>query len=587
MMSQSGATENRKVKTLRGMGASPGYACGTLFVYRPLTLADVCERPILVTETDAECTRFETALRAARDELIMLQQQVVADIGEEQAGIFGAHIAMLEDVGLLKHIAQWIRDNKICAEAALAIEVQRSLRLLKAAACEYIRERATDVVDVGNRVLRHLCADDRYASLMDLPPDTIIAAGELLPSDTVRMDKKNVVGLATEGGGPTSHTAILARSLGVPAVSGVTGLLEAATGVKDRVLLDGVRGTLILSPSTGQTQCFVRRHRKFRQAVTLLRLDEPKACRLKDGSPVTLLANLNLAEEVDCVREHNLEGVGLFRTEMMYLLESVPPTLAMQRRHYGQVAEGCLKGPVTIRTFDFADDKRPLFMNHPDDGQYPRGVVIPPQQDRLLKTQLHAIVRSARRYPNLRILFPMIRDWHDLKARVDLVRSISESEEMETKIAVGAMIETPAAVFLLPEIVDLVDYICIGCNDLAHFTLAEDRSLGTRSVRDYAMHPAVLRTIQQVVSVAEKRNCRVCVCGEAASDPLLATVLVGLGIRELSVCPPQAAEVRYALRHVRSSVATKLAAAALQADSRCSREEMKALMPAVLKAVES
>lgn len=573
------------MKALRGVAVSPGYANGTVFVYEPPVLEAVERRTIEDADIDAEFDRFCAGIIQAIEEVSVVREQVAADVGESEAAIFDAHIAMLSDPILKKNIQEQLVKKKICAEAALADEMAAFARRLTASGNDYLRELAMDVHDVGNRLLRHLCTAGKKSLLSELPPDSIIVANNLMPSETVGMDRKNVAGIATERGGATSHAAILARSLGIPAVTGLDGLLETMQP-GCTVLLDGVKGSLVLEPSDSQRHRFAARRRDFEQSQLRMRELERKVCQLKNGTRIKLLANINHAGDVGLADEHKLDGIGLYRTELLYLPVCSAPSSAVQYRHYKRAAMSCSDRPVTIRTFDFAVDKHPSFLSVDTEATLElRGLRFALRQPRLFKSQLRAIIRAAREHPNMRMLFPMVTGWWELKTALEMVRTLAETEQLEQPVPVGAMIETPAAIFSLPEILELVDFISIGCSDLAQYTLAMERTCAGQSIGECTLHPSLLRAIQQVVEVASKANCPVSVCGEAASDPLLATVFVGLGLREISVSPARAPVVRYALRNVTLADAKRVAECAMKADPSKVMEELIEILPPDLLSV--
>lgn len=573
------------MNALHGIAVSPGYANGTVVVYRPPMLDCVERRPIAAANVEAEFKRLTVALEHAVGEVSVVREQVAADVGEGEAAIFDAHAAMLRDPTLKTHVQERIDRKKVCAEAALADEIEAFASQLTGSESDYMRELAMDVRDIGNRLLRHLCRDEGTRPLSKLSPDSVIFARDLMPSETVCMDRKNVSGIATENGGPTSHAAILARSLGIPAVTGLNGLLALASP-GSICLLDGTRGTLVIEPSDAQRRRFGVLRREFKQSQSLLRRMESKACRLKNGTRIQLLANINQTRDVDLANEHNLDGIGLYRTELMYLSAHAAPSQTTQSRHYSRAAAACGTRPVTIRTFDFAADKHPPFLSLDSPAALElRGLRLALRQSRLFKSQLRAIVRSAAEHPNIRILFPMVTGWWELTEALDLLKAVSAEEKLAHAVPVGAMIETPAAIFALPEIIQRVDFISVGCNDLAQYTLAMERSTSAQSMCGNALHPSLIRAIRQIVQTAASANCPVCVCGEAASDPILAAVFIGLGIRTLSVSPARAPVVRYALRHLSLAEAKTIAECAMRTEPAAAVDTLLAALPGELRQI--
>ncbi len=572
------------MKAVRGVAVSPGYANGTVVIYEPPLLESVQRGSISPDDVDAECSRFSAAIENAIEEVMVMRKQVASDVGESEASIFDAHIAMLSDPSLLEKIGNRLKTDLVCAEGALADEMSAFSKRLARSGSDYMKELAVDAHDVGNRLLRHLSHSGGKSPLMDLPPDSVVVARNLMPSETVGMDRENVSGIATERGGSTSHAAILARSLGIPAVTGLNGIMDL-TANGSIVLLDGVKGALIIDPSDAQRQRFAGRRKEFEQSRQFMRQFEDKVCRLKGGTRIQLLANINHVSDVGLTSEHNLDGVGLFRTELLYLTVSSAPSSATQCRHYKRAAISCGDRPMTIRTFDFSIDKHPSFLSVDATSSLElHGLRFALRQVRLFKSQLRAIVRAARDHPNMRILFPMVTGWWELKEALSIVAILSKEENLQQPIPVGAMIETPAAVFALPKILEMVDFISIGCNDLAQYTLAMERT-ASRTMSDCTLHPSLLQAIHQIVETADKANCPVCICGEAASDPLLAAVFVGLGIRAISVSPARAPAVRYTLRHLTLSEARRVADCAIQSEPSSVVENLMGILPEDLRAV--
>lgn len=570
------------MRALKGIAVSPGYESGNVFVYEPPLLDAVQRRTIEDDAVDAEYARFAAAIDSAVEEVSIVRGQVAVDVGEGEASIFDAHVAMLRDPSLQTNIHKRIQQENICVEAALAEEVEEFSSRLAASGSDYMKELSMDVMDVGNRLLRHLSLALNHSPLADLPPGSIIVAQRLMPSETVGMNRKNVMGIATECGGATSHAAILARSLGIPAVTGLPRLLEQAKPGTP-ALLDGAKGALVLDPSNSQRKRFVGRRKSFEQSQRCMREMEKRVCKLKNGTRIKLLGNINHVSDVGLVGEHNLDGIGLFRTELLYLPVGSAPSSAVQCRHYKRAAMAAGSRPVAIRTFDFAADKHPSFLSVDVSSMLElRGLRLALHQPRLFKSQLRAIVRAAREYPNIQILFPMVTGWWELKEALSLLQSICDEEKLQHRIPVAAMIETPAAIFALKEILEMVDFVSIGCSDLAQYTLAMERSYSAQNIGKCTLHPSLLRAIQQIVETAAKANCPVSLCGEAASDPLLAAIFIGLGVREISVSPARATVVRYALRNLSLTDAKSLARCAVQADPATVMDELLHLMPAEL-----
>jgi phosphoenolpyruvate-protein phosphotransferase len=572
------------MKSIKAIAVSPGYANGTVTVYEPPLLNSVLRRFIPSEAVESECDRFTTAIDHAVGDVAAAREQVAADIGDSEAAIFDAHIAMMCDPLLVKNILNRITKKRVCAETALADEVAAFCGRLSAYNRDYTKELILDVHDIGNRLLHRLSLDEKKNPLADLSPDSIIVARSLMPSETIGMDRTKVSGIATELGGPTSHAAILARSLGIPAVTGLTGLMES---VEDgcTVLLNGTDGSILIDPTDSQRKRFTARRRKFEQSQKLMSQLENKVCRLSSRTRIHLRANVNHSGDIELANKHNMEGIGLYRTELFYLQSSSPPSLSLQCKHYQQAAAAGGIRPVTIRTFDFSTDKRPSFLSVDVSATHDlHGLRFALRNPRLFKSQLRAIIRVAKNHPNLRILFPMVTGWWELQEAFKILQAIAAKENFNRQIPVGAMIETPAAVFELPKILEQVDFISIGCNDLAQHILAIERN-ACRNIGESTLHPSLLRAIRQVVGTAGKAGCPVSVCGEAASDPLLAVVFAGLGVREISVSPARAPAVRYALSHLSLDDAKKLAECAINSNPSTVIDDLMAILPASLRPV--
>jgi PAS domain S-box-containing protein len=387
-----------------------------------------------------------------------------------------------------------------------------------------------------------------------------------LPSETVELAKSGVVAIVVEHGGTFSHTAIVARSFGIPAISGipaVTSQIQAGM----QLLVDGESGTVTVAPTKSDEARFVKRKQEYESRATSIAVKEQLPCVTVDGVEISLLANIGLPEEVAGVSEHNLDGAGLFRTEFLFLEAHERPSFEVQCQMYGNMAKGLHDSPLVIRTFDLGGDKLPPFLlsegSQTHASLHLRGLRFSLAEASLLDTQLRAILHVAQT-SDVRILFPMVIGSHDLARAIAAVERVADQLGVLRRPPIGAMIETPAALYALDEILELADFVALGTNDLTQYMLAANRDLAEGTDDCTAMHPAVLRAIKQVVEAAEKRQCPVCVCGEEAGDADFACLLVGLGVRELSVSPARAANVRHALRHVGCDDVMEVAAQALR-----------------------
>jgi len=555
------------MREVHGKPVSPGYARGKAFVYDPLKAVELPRRSIQPGQVSTEHTRLHEALERSAKELRAIEKRVVSELGRAEAEIFSAHLAMLKDKSFIRRVKDRIEGELINVEHALDQEVADLTRLLSEVESEYLRERAKDVRDIGRRVLKHLGHGPQDA-LRSLSCETVLVTEELLPSDTLNIDRGHLVAFVTERGGGTSHAAILARSLGIPAVTGVP---NAITEIPDgaEVLVDGETGKVTVAPSSVEIVDFAGEKDRYDTVTAQADEAERKTSVTGDGTPVQLMANVGRPEEVALVLKHNLAGIGLFRTEYLFLEAHVPPEVELQASVYEQVVKKLSTRPVTIRTLDLGGDKKPPFLEthfeyNPSLGT--RGLRFSLMHKDLLCAQLIAVLKSASR-GNVRLLFPMVLGSDDLCKAINETKAAADRVGVERVPSIGAMIETPAALFELDEILRFVDFVSIGTNDLVQFLLAADRSATDLAAEEMLLHPSVLRAISRVVEAARKLDRPVCVCGEAAGNPRMACLLVGLGVRELSMSPTRAARVRSAIRRNHISDLRNLAQETLQAKS--------------------
>ena len=530
----------RGEKIIRGRGLSPGIGSGRAVLYPSAPSTVILSVPAIADNADRELRRLEGALDLARLDLERVRLRVQADVGADEAEIFAAHEMLLADPSFLEGIRDRLFRDHMNAERAVQAEVEEVSERLSANDDSYFRDRSADVRDVGRRLLSQLSRRESD-SIAPLPPGTVLVAVELLPSDTLDLDRSHVAALVTEVGGETSHVAILARALGIPAVTAVEDASRVITP-GEWVMVDGDLGEVTLSPSQQRCESAAIRSKIRADRDALQASRESMPCRTRDGERIELHANIGRVEEAVEVRRHELDGVGLFRTEFLFLDSREPPSFERQVDAYRHVI-GALDGlPIVIRTLDLGGDKIPLFLaphaeRNPSLGL--RGLRFSLREAELFDTQLRAVAHAAASTA-VRVLFPMVLGEADLlEAKLRL-----EAAAGSRQIEVGAMIETPAAVLLIDRILDEVDFVSLGTNDLTQFMLAADRD-AVELIDGYSvLHPSVLHAIARVVAAARDVGKRVSVCGEAAGDPRTAALLVGLGVRELSMSPLRAGAVR-------------------------------------------
>lgn len=552
---------------LIGRSISPGYAQGTAFLLTPADKVEVPSHQIAASKVSDEVRRFEQAVARSRKDLRRLERRVSRELGSAQSSIFSAHLTLLADKQFVDRVTTRIKEAMVNAQQALVAEVSDLTQEIEALDNEYLRARAQDIRDIRNRLLRRLIDHDADP-FADLRPETVIVTRELLPSETIDLDRDHVVAIISEDGGETSHAAILARAMGIPAVSGVR---EATSQIKNgqRVLVDGQAGTVTIAPTERQTVTFADSREQYDIESQAAVAEESSGCVTSDGHHVKLLANINRPDEAGMVRQHHLDGVGLFRTEFLFIDSISPPELEHQRDVYRDVIEQLGNAPLNFRTLDLGGDKIPLFLalNHegnPNLGM--RGLRFSLAHPFLFETQLQALV-GATRDNDLGLMFPMVLGESDLRQGIERLDAIAERHGCTKRPRVGAMIETPSSLFCLDKILKLVDFISIGTNDLTQFMLAADRN-AARLADDYSvLHPSVLRAIRTVADACKESGCDVSVCGEAAGDPLVAGLLVGMGIQGLSMSPVRSARVRQRIRKSSLRDLQQLADEALEANS--------------------
>jgi phosphoenolpyruvate-protein phosphotransferase len=548
----------------RGRVAAPGFAEGRAYLYGQS--AESVPRYIIAPEqVETERARFTRAIAQAAERLERLRRGAAVELGRADAEIFAAHVALLNDPQFVERVERRIGSDLRNAEQAIASVVEELAATLGAADDEYLRERAQDIRDLGRWVLREL-AQSGAAPLTTLPERSVLVARELLPSDLLLVDRSNLAGIITEQGGEMGHAAILARALGIPYVIGVTGATSRiAEG--SQLLVDGQTGEVWVASESSARSTFADHKRIYEREGALALAEEHIPCVTLDGVRVSLHANIGRVSEVADVVRHHLDGVGLFRTEYMFLDDRQAPSLERQRRVYLDALAALDGRPLVIRTLDLGGDKRPLFLaphfeTNPKLGLRGLRFSLTEAVD-LFRTQLRAIIQASM-HGDVHVLFPMVLGGHDLRQAITLIDAICRDERCVRSPRIGAMVETPAALFTLPEILELVDFVSIGTNDLTQFMLAADRGaldvLGDTST----LHPAVLRAVKEIVRRATAKNKPVTVCGEAAADPAVARILIGLGVRTLSMSPVSAARVRLALRQCRLRDLEQLARTALK-----------------------
>lgn len=553
---------------INGIAASPGIAMGRVVV---LTARDhgVPFRHLERVEVEAEKARLEKAMGRARSQLIETRDNVAADMGESYARIFDAHVMILEDKASLAEVIEKI-ESGYNAEFAFNAVFSKHERVLWEKGDTYIKDRAGDIRDVRRRVLSNLLGTRLVrGDLSDLQEEVVVIAHDLSPTDTAQMRKEKVMGFATDIGGRTSHTAIMARSLEIPAV---VGLNDVTTKIADGdfVILDGNRGRLTISPSEETRSKYAEELERYRSfTLGLLRFKDLPATTI-DGHSVTLSANIELHDEVESVLEHGAQGIGLYRTEFIYIGREGLPTEDEQFVIYKDVASRLAPDPVIIRTMDIGGDKFVSAYESPKEiNPYLgwRGIRFCLARKDIFKTQLRAILRATP-HGDVKVMYPMISSLDELlqanavldEVKRDLKR---DGHDFNQDCDVGIMVETPAAVMIARELARHVSFFSIGSNDLIQYALAADRGNEKVAYLYRPLHPAVLRFINETIRIGKESGIWVGLCGEMSSDVICAFVLIGLGIDELSTSPYVVPEIKEKVRSMYFSDAQKIARHAL------------------------
>jgi phosphotransferase system enzyme I (PtsI) len=556
---------------LQGIGVSPGVATGTVFL---MTTDDdrVVERSIGEDEVAREIARFEEALIATRRQLHDIQRQVSVAIGQESASIFDAHLLVVDDRSLVEEVIRGLSVYKQNVETVLRIVADRYAQALLRVEDDYLRERAADVRDVTRRILRNLSGASS-SSLARLEQPCILVANDLAPSEAATLNKEKVLAFATDLGSPTSHTAIMARALNVPAI---VGLHDVSVRVSrgDTVLIDGNKGVLIINPTREDLERYGKVEASRRTIQTTLDQLRDEPAETLDGYHLLLSANIELPTDVDSVIASGASGVGLFRTEYLYLSHKHLPSEDEQAGIYDQIARRLAPAHAVIRTLDLGGDK---FLSHVKMPQEMnpfmgwRAIRFCLAQPEIFKTQLRAILRASV-HGNVKIMYPMISNLDEvLKANLLLDECKEELRgkriPFDEEIDVGIMIEIPSAALTAHLLAPHVDFFSIGTNDLVQYTLAVDRVNERIAYLYQPTHPAIIRLIKNTIDVGHQHGIWTGICGEMAGNPLMVPLLIGLGVDELSVSSSLVPLVKDVVRKLRYSEAEELAEVVLARES--------------------
>ncbi|NIM52067.1 MAG: phosphoenolpyruvate--protein phosphotransferase [Gemmatimonadales bacterium] len=558
-------------RVLRGLGVSQGIAIGPASVI-VWDLPTVTRRVVAVELVETEVQRLQDAVAAVRTLLEDLRERTRQRAGREEAKIFDAQILMLEDPDFLGEVETLIRENQLSAERAFEFKTLEMRALWSQSPSFQLRQRVADLTGIQVPVLNHLVGKSLQAALKDVAArPAIVFTRELTPGLTVQLEREQVAGFASLEGTRTAHAAILARSLRIPCVMGLIGGFEE---VRDgtEVILDGTHGVVLLDP-TAEQLAEARAAEGLRQELAREMdkvVSEPAVTA--DGVALALRGNVDLPEELDSTAEHGAEGVGLLRTEFLILGRTKLPGEDEQAAFFERVAKRFPAHPVIIRSYDLGGDKYPApFQSAPEANPFLgwRAIRVCLDQPEIFRTQIRALLR-ARRHGDVQLMLPLVTQVEEVEQARELVAETARELRREgvpaaQDLPVGVMIETPAAAVLADELAQRSDFMSIGTNDLTQYTLAVDRGNARLARRFTPHHPAVVNLLKQIVEAGERAGVETSVCGEMASDPISAFLLLGLGFRVLSVAPPTLPLVRWLVRQVEVRGAERAAEGALQA----------------------
>jgi phosphotransferase system enzyme I (PtsI) len=556
---------------LKGKAVSPGIAIGKLFLLDEDQI-QIQGKTLSDEDVEKEIINFFNAIKNTEEDILKIKENVEKNLGTSYGEIFDTHLMFLKDKLLLDNTISEMRKTRKSSDEVFYRIMKKTQESLISTNDEYLKERASDIRDIKRRVIRKIQGDDRLC-VHQINEEAIVVSHELTPSLTVNLDKSKVLGFVTELGGRTSHAAILARAIEVPSVVGVKNLIKNIEP-GDTVIIDGNSGDIIINPN----EEVLKNYKKLKEGLYKISKSLEKIISLPaitlDGKEIDLSANIELPQEIDSVIAYGSHGIGLYRTEYLYLLKNHSPTEEEQHQEYENIAKRVYPKPVIIRTIDLGGDKlvktpKGLQEDNPFLGW--RAIRVCFDYPELFKTQLRAILKASK-IGNVAIMFPMISGLGELiKAKSFLEESkeelIKEKIPFDENIKIGIMIELPSAVMIAEELSKEVDFFSIGTNDLIQYTLAVDRGNVRVSNLFQFFHPAVLKLIKITVDAGHKNGIWVGMCGEMAGDPIAAYLLVGLGLDEFSVSPLILSEIKQIIRSIRFSDAKKISKKCLNMNS--------------------